>query len=272
MQENSKTVVNLLWTGGWDSTFRLLQLLLVKKRKVQPYYIIDSDRLSTQMELWTMKEIKKRIIRDFPFAIELFLPVKYKDLFDIRPNERISESYRNLNKNSFFGRQYEWLAFFAEDENISDFELSIENFDTGAFKIIAKYVDKNRIGSEEDHYEISRKFKGTDVFEVFNRFRFPLIQLTKLDMQRIAREEGFIDYLMDTWFCHNPRKNGKPCGVCNPCIGVITGGLRSRLPIISRLRYHLRAYITKKHFKKKFPTIYSFGVNIKHKVFFNYLY
>ena len=32
----------LLWTGGWDSTFRLLSLLLREQREVQPYYILDS--------------------------------------------------------------------------------------------------------------------------------------------------------------------------------------------------------------------------------------
>ena len=29
----------LLWTGGWDSTYRLLDLLLVQKQHVQPYYV-----------------------------------------------------------------------------------------------------------------------------------------------------------------------------------------------------------------------------------------
>ena len=50
--------INLLWTGGWDSTFRLLDLVLIKKKTVQPHYILDPDRLSTGMELKTMKDIK----------------------------------------------------------------------------------------------------------------------------------------------------------------------------------------------------------------------
>src|SRR5688572_33020809 len=36
--------VALLWTGGWDSTFRLLMLLLVERRAVQSYYIVDRLR------------------------------------------------------------------------------------------------------------------------------------------------------------------------------------------------------------------------------------
>ena len=49
-----KKIVNLLWTGGWDSTFRLCQLILVKRKNVQPYYIIDNKRKSLQKELITM--------------------------------------------------------------------------------------------------------------------------------------------------------------------------------------------------------------------------
>lgn len=29
--------VPLLWTGGWDSTFRLLVAVLIERRTVQPY-------------------------------------------------------------------------------------------------------------------------------------------------------------------------------------------------------------------------------------------
>lgn len=30
--------VKMLWTGGWDSTFQLLELLFVQKSEVIPYY------------------------------------------------------------------------------------------------------------------------------------------------------------------------------------------------------------------------------------------
>ena len=40
------TPVQILWTGGWDSTFRLLQLLLELKLEVIPHYVIDDTRES----------------------------------------------------------------------------------------------------------------------------------------------------------------------------------------------------------------------------------
>ncbi len=255
MQKKDQKIINIFWTGGWDSTFRLLQLIIVQKRKVQPYYIIDSNRISTRMELWTMKEIKKKVILDFPYAKELFLPVKFKGLMDIKPNGSISESYRRIAQNAFLGGQYEWLAFFAEEEDISGLELSIEHFDAGAFKVIIDFIDKEEDIQGISHFKISSKFKDTDIFKVFKRFTFPLIQTTKADMLGIAIEDGFSSYLMDTWFCHKPLRNGNPCGVCNPCIGAITGGMGRRLPVLSRLRYFFRPFISKKHLKKQIQSV-----------------
>ena len=42
--------IKLLWTGGFDSTFRILYILVVEKKHVQPYYIIDLlvDRYKSQ--------------------------------------------------------------------------------------------------------------------------------------------------------------------------------------------------------------------------------
>jgi 7-cyano-7-deazaguanine synthase in queuosine biosynthesis len=38
----------------------------------------------------------------------------------------------------------------------------------------------------------------------------------KNDMASIAREKGFYDILIQSWFCHNPIMN-RPCGYCRPC-------------------------------------------------------
>lgn len=49
----------ILWTGGWDSTFRVLDLVLNKKKNIQPYYILDERRASTEIEIATMEKIKE---------------------------------------------------------------------------------------------------------------------------------------------------------------------------------------------------------------------
>ena len=49
----------LLWTGGWDSTFRLLYHVLIDKQPVQPIYFINPDRQSLREELKSMALIRK---------------------------------------------------------------------------------------------------------------------------------------------------------------------------------------------------------------------
>ena len=55
---SDKENVALLWTGGWDSTFQLLQLLIIHRRRVTPFYLLDEERRSTGVEIRTIKRIK----------------------------------------------------------------------------------------------------------------------------------------------------------------------------------------------------------------------
>ena len=50
--------VQLFWTGGWDSTFQLLRLLLDQRAPVVPYYLLRDRRTSTTHELEAMERIR----------------------------------------------------------------------------------------------------------------------------------------------------------------------------------------------------------------------
>ena len=72
--------VHLAWTAGWDSTFRLLQLLLIEKRPVQPHYIVRPEE-STGQEIDAMHRIRRRLLSDYPEAREGLKPTA---LIDVR--------------------------------------------------------------------------------------------------------------------------------------------------------------------------------------------
>jgi hypothetical protein len=118
--------VSLLWTGGWDSTYRLLDLLLVKKREVQPYYVIDSERLSTRLEINRMKQIKRRLFKKNPNTISLLKATVFTEMFDIEQNSAITQSFNRLSEKYHFGSQCEWLARFCSQYGIASMELSFE--------------------------------------------------------------------------------------------------------------------------------------------------
>ncbi len=207
--------VKLLWTGGWDSTFRLLELVLNQKKMVQPYYLVSpAKRQTTDIELLTMDKIRSMIYKKQPGSESLLLPTIYKEVSKVKPNVAITEEYNRLTAAKVLGSQYEYLARYAEEEGITGLELSVE-----------KYRNKPTYA-----------FEKTNMFKYFT---FPLVNTTKLEMQEAAIKYGFLDLLDETFFCHTPI-NGKPCGCCNPCRIALEEGLGRRLPFERRLKFHLK--------------------------------
>ena len=51
------TTIDVLWTGGLDSTFLVASLCAHEDIAVQPYYIIDEARRSTEQELKAIRTI-----------------------------------------------------------------------------------------------------------------------------------------------------------------------------------------------------------------------
>lgn len=255
-----KNIVNLFWTGGWDSTFRILELLIIKERKVQPYYIIDSDRLSTGTELITMKNIKKLLFKRYPKTKKLLMPTKFREKDDIFSNQLISENYKKLN----LGSQYDWLARFASEEKIQNAELCIVK-DGRVHTYLKQYISKINDKGESNYIMIAKRNDAPECM-IFRYFRFPLLNKNKLDMEAIAKNNGFIDIMEVTWFCHRPRRNNTPCGICKPCSITLKAGLKRRIPFTSRIRYKLSVNIKIRNYFEKNPRVHICLRNIKRSI------
>jgi hypothetical protein len=229
--------VKLLWTGGWDSTFRLLQLLLLYKKKVQPYYFIDADRLSTGAELRAMRDIKKLLLERYPQVGARLLPTLFIDLADIPQNPVLATAAAEIKKKSGLDSQYEWLARFCAETKIEEMELSL-HLDSHPYPILLPFMVQTGT-ADESNYRLDETASQTEVYTLFHCFTFPLFDLTKLDMQAAARKEGFEELMNLTWFCRYPRPGFQPCGVCIPCRTRIEAGFGRDFPLASRIRFNL---------------------------------
>lgn len=229
-------VTNLLWTGGWDSTYRLLDLVLVQKKVVQPYYISSNERKSSQLEMQTMDKIRNFLYQKSSEAQQLLLPTIYKNAGDIQPNEAISRQFSGLKASKFLGTQYDFLARFADQSGIASLELSVHK-DDHAQKFLQPYIVKEKgvYRLKDDH--------GYPDLNLFKHFRFPILELTKRDMQTLAKKHGFLSMMNETVFCHTPLPNGKPCGYCNPCRYTMEEGLSRRVPLVPRLKFHIKKFL-----------------------------
>lgn len=251
------TTTNLLWTGGWDSTFRLLQLLTEEKVKVQPYYVIDYRRTSIGKEFETMQYLRNEIINRFPYSEELFLPTIHKERSSIKPDNNITESYQKILKYRYIGDQYEWLPRYCKELEIEKMELCIEKLqnhnNNGLFPFLYGPEHYPEFDIPNYYSIIKPEFKN-----LFQFFELPLQKFTKIDMLETSKKNGWLSGLMDkTWFCYRPTKFNNPCGKCKPCEHAIQNNFGWRIPFgskISRNKFYFKVFLKKIIFK---PSIHS---------------
>ncbi|MFD1363675.1 7-cyano-7-deazaguanine synthase [Lentibacillus salinarum] len=219
---------NILWTGGWDSTFRVLDVVLNKQETVQPFYVLDRRRKSTAMELKTMEQIKAMMQQSDPEAGKHIRETITIERTGIPVHDEITRQYHELASRAHLGDQHDWLARYTEFLKLDDLELSIHEDDNVMNFIKHDVVLKER--DNDSYYQMTDSLSDT-ALKLFSRYRFPLLHMTKLDMGAAAEKSGFRHMMEQTWFCHNPTKGGRACGLCNPCQYTREEGLGRRVPV-----------------------------------------
>ena len=207
--------IHVLWTGGWDSSFRVLEALLMEDAVVKPYYVVDVKRKSTTFEVAAMAKIRNQFCERYPALAERFLAVEMIHKDEIKPNSEVTEYFQLLASKTRIGSQYDWLARFAHQFQIDALELCIEKFDSDGSRIFGDYIVPLLKGVGHE-CRVEGPFTEPGM-RLFTCFRFPIIHIEKNEMRRIAEKQGFIDLMRLIWFCHHPAKDGKPCGKCRPC-------------------------------------------------------
>jgi hypothetical protein len=233
-ETDSKENVNLLWTGGWDSTFQLLQLLIIHQRPVTPFYLMyeGANRRSTGEEIRAMKRIKEHLLKEYPHTQKLLQPTQYSTVANISPDSEITKALELIRKKYQIGTQYDWLARFCKENGLADMQLCLHR-DDKARLVIEKIVRESTSGSQIV-FRVDPKFEEMNEYVIFRYFSFPIFQLSKLQMSSFAKKQGWDKIMRMTWFCHKPTNKMKPCGKCGPCNYAIEEGLGLRIPLSSQ--------------------------------------
>jgi len=230
--EREKDSVNFLWTGGWDSTFQLLRLLLLSPCRVVPYYLIDEQRPSTGMEIRTMHRIKEHLSETYPDTCALLAPTRFFSVAGIAPDQAITDAYDAVLAEHFIGPQYEWLPRFCRENDIENIQLCIHRDDKA--HVVLEQMVQCRSEFGHDVFSVAPECEDPNRHLLFERFSFPVFDLTKKQMAEVAAENGWTGIMNMTWFCHTPKRGYIPCGNCNPCHYTIEEGLGWRIPACNR--------------------------------------
>ena len=234
MKHHPETV-EILWTGGFDSTFRIVQLSQLDV-EIQPYYLSYKIRKSTQYELKAIEDITFLLLSN-PKTRCRFKPLISVEIQDYIEDKEITAAYHSLREKDFLGTQYEGLARFGKLH--PGIELSVHQ-DDKAILLINKYgkLKKENTGTPLETFVLDSESSSEDLYTIFGNYHLPLAEYTKLQMKEYFIHNGYADIMNKTWFCHRPLL-GKPCGFCNPCIYTIEEGMKERLPHSAMIRYHL---------------------------------
>ena len=224
-KSSDENITYTFWTGGFDSTFRICELVIVQKKVVQPVYvsaIIDNTqksstrRQSHQQEIKTMRKIREMLPNE---ASERLLPLL--DVTKVKLDDDINASMNSLYKKKKMRRpvcQYGALAQVTRDLR-RPIEVAVE-YAPGNSMLYHCVQDSLDCGKVQQGSGIVARIspkKDADV-QIFQNFVFPTISYSKEDMLNIAQKNGFDHMLRNTWSCWYPKKDGSPCGKCIMCL------------------------------------------------------
>lgn len=230
----------ILWTGGWDSTYRMVELSR-QELTVQPVYVIDDGRKSAEKEKEVMADIL-HALREHPQTKATLMDVKYIPKQEIPANEAITLAYRKVRQEQSLGGQYDWLARLAVQ--YPGIELGVEKplgQGGGCNTLIARC---GKLREQDGIYCIDRENSSRECVLLLGNFTFPIRGKTVVDMIDTVARWGYEDIMKKIWFCNAPI-GGCVCGMCNPCRQKMEGGMDWLLPEAAQKRYRTHTKIRK---------------------------
>lgn len=202
---------------------------------IQPIYVIDPIRISTEYEQRSMNEIVAALKQKSETKAEFMPTVIYK-LEDIPRDDDISRAYQIIQSKTKLGSQHEWLAWLGKLH--PNMEMGTEAGSAKTSHIIDAIERFCTLDIKGNVGYINRAKSTVEGNLVLGWFSFPIITRTEVDMLNTIREWGYEDVMKHIWFCHNPI-NGEPCGLCHPCDVKMESSMEWLLPPQAQKNYEM---------------------------------
>lgn len=247
-------IVHIFWTGGLDSTYRVVELSR-KECVIQPHYIIITGRKTFEYELRAISEITAILNSDKRTKAKILPPEKCtKD--ELEEYADILSAWELLHRiKKFNSTQYPLLACYARQKSLK-VEMGIQFSENGT---VVKVVDDSTLIDCPDHDDVMMidPVKGSQEwasYTVFKDFLFPksLYHKTKREEVEELKRQGYDKVLKRVWTCFKPVL-GMPCGHCFPCRSAMKEGAGVMVPFVGYVLGGIRLYYDKilKYFKRK---------------------
>ena len=239
--ENKK--VHIFWTGGLDSTYRVVELSR-QACVIQPHYIIINGRKTVNNELKAISDITDILNSDKRSKAKI-LPLIKCTKSELEEYSDILSAWELLHKaKRFNSTQYPLLAGYARQNKLK-LEMGIQFSENGS---VAKVVDQSYLIDCPDNDDVMMidPEKGSHEwasYTLFQDFRFPksLYHKTKKEEIDELKRLGYDNVLKMVWTCFRPVL-GMPCGHCFPCKSAIKEGAGMMVPFAGYVLGGIRQY------------------------------
>lgn len=239
-------IVHIFWTGGLDSTYRIVELSR-QECVIQPHYIVLTDRRTVENELRAISDITAILNRDKRTKAEIrpviIFPVsELEEYVDILSAWDLLQEFKDFKSN-----QYPLLARYARQKKLK-LEMGIQFSENGS---VTEVVDESYLTDCPDRDDVLMidPVKGAQEwasYTIFKDFLFPksLYHKTKKEEIEELKSLGYDKVLKKVWTCFHP-VFGMPCGHCFPCRSAIKEGAGMMVPRVGYILGGLRLYCGK---------------------------
>lgn len=238
-KDQAMKCVNILWTGGWDSTFRMVELSM-QDLTVQPVYCV-TKRYSCEIEKKAMKEMLSEL-RSKAQTKAKINDIEFVDVESIPENQEITMAYHRISQKVRLGIQYEWLSRLSTLYPM--IEIGVEKPSGEYSGIVTAVENDGGFINNGETYVVDESAASDDIKLVFGRMSFPIVDRTETDMLEFIKSIGYEDFMEKIWFCHEPI-GGRPCGFCRPCQQKMECNMQWLLPEVAQKRYRVYKLCTK---------------------------
>lgn len=246
--------VNLLWTGGFDSTFRLCQLSRMDNVEVQPiYFIFPQEQRPNKFREIESQNTLLQMIRARPET-----KAKILDPIRLTRNDLPPDPDYDL----AFQRQYSAAnpAVSGQLRVLGKIPLLYPHAEFCIDAINPKNATKDRpygktFAFMQDHgFRLKKKPDGSvsydssnadpDIRLLFGRFSYPVILIPEVKMLSVIRQWGYEQIFQHTWSCDFDKDI--PCGICHQCQYKWNAGLAEIFPEPSIRNRQILSYLREK--------------------------
>ena len=252
---DGRRMINIFWTGGLDSTFRVVELSRCYCT-IQPYYIVIGKKKSLSREMKAIKKISKILRKDRRTKATLLDPIVVNEQDIPRDSITFDSWYRLMRGMSW---QYYILAKFVNQRRL-EMEMGLQFSPNGS---VAKCIDESLLVPHPNpNYDVlilDKTRAEQDAINVYGSFCFPksLYHKTKKEEIDILRKDGYGKVVNHVWFCFKPIL-GFPCGHCAPCVSSEIEGIK--IPRIGKMLYSFMNNFTPKKEKNVLKLNYDYTI------------